>query len=129
MQKKKHEQLGMNAGSAAHRLLRDILFKLVSEAGYKCFRCGGEMTRENYSIDHKEPWLDSEDPAKLFFDLDNVAFSHRRCNYGRARRPYQKYASKQEREEARRKREAQKPRRKRVYNPAWRRDYYRRTGK
>jgi recombinational DNA repair protein RecR len=28
----------------------------------------------------------SEDPVKLFFDLDNIAFSHLRCNVSAAKR-------------------------------------------
>ena len=37
------------------------------------------------SIDHKTPWLHSEDPRGLFFDIDNIAFSHKSCNYSAAR--------------------------------------------
>lgn len=84
---KKTNQLGVNPSTAAHRLRTDILFAFVKEKGCVCFRCGGELTRETFSIDHKVPWLDTEDPRKAFFDLDNIAFSHKSCNYGEARRP------------------------------------------
>lgn len=77
---KKQTQLGMNPGTASNRLVKDILFKFVSEAGHTCYRCGKEMSRENFSIEHKKPWLDSEDPKAMFFDLDNIAFSHLKCN-------------------------------------------------
>jgi hypothetical protein len=83
---KKHQQLGMNAGTASHRLVKDILFRFVVEAGHTCFRCGGALTRESFSIEHKEAWLDSADPKAMFFDQNNIAFSHLGCN-ARAKRP------------------------------------------
>lgn len=84
---KKSEQLGMNPSTASHRLVKDILWKLIVDTGNdKCFQCGSEMTRENFSIEHKTPWLDSEDPLGLFFDLNNISFSHHSCNVGSARK-------------------------------------------
>lgn len=82
---KKKNQLGMDPGTASNRLIKDLLFKMLSERGDKCFQCGLDMTRSNFSIEHKVPWLDSEDPVGLYFDLDNVAFSHRSCNVGARR--------------------------------------------
>lgn len=86
--KKKSEQLGMSHGSANHRLRKSILFEFVNRLGYAdCFQCGEIIeTIEEFSIDHKVPWLDSKDPKKLFFDLENIAFSHIKCNCGAARR-------------------------------------------
>lgn len=85
---KKIEQLGQHHSTAAHKLLKDIMFKLIVQTGQDiCFQCGGYLDRENYSIEHKEPWLDSVDPVKMFFDLDNIAFSHKRCNIAAARKP------------------------------------------
>lgn len=92
MQKKKDDQLGMPLGTASHRLRMAIMFKLVAEAGHLCFRCGGELTLESFSIEHKIPWLHSEDPIELFFDLDNIAFSHLGCNM-KAKRISKKYQS------------------------------------
>lgn len=77
---KKKDQLGMNPSTAAHRLRVDLLFKFVIELGYTCYRCDKELTRETFSIEHKEPWLNSSDPVGKFFDLDNIAFSHKSCN-------------------------------------------------
>ena len=85
-------QLGMNAGTASHRLVRDILFKFILDAGHTCYRCKGILTREDFSIEHKEPWLDSSDPVKLFFDLNNIAFSHKSCNYATVRKVQKNYA-------------------------------------
>jgi hypothetical protein len=77
---KRNEQLGMNAGTASHRLVKDILFDFVSKSGCVCYRCGEKMCRETFSIEHKTPWLDSDNPVGLFFDLSNISFSHRICN-------------------------------------------------
>lgn len=96
---KKAKQLGMNPSTASGRLLRDLLFKFVTEAGCKCYRCGGVLTRGTFSIEHKEPWLDSEDPQGLFFDLSNIAFSHLSCNV-KASRNNKKYHSEGERKAA-----------------------------
>lgn len=77
---KKQKQLGMVYGSAWNLLRKRILFKLVQDAGLDiCFRCGLRIeTDDEFSIDHKEDWIDV-DPA-LFWDLENIAFSHLKCN-------------------------------------------------
>lgn len=51
---------------------------------------------DELSIEHKTPWLDSEDPKALFFDLNNIAFSHLSCNVSAAKHPNKKYASEEE---------------------------------
>ena len=83
---KKQEQLGMNPSTASNRLVKDILFKLITDAGHVCFQCGKSMLRSNFSIEHKTPWLDSENPVGLYFDLNNIAFSHLKCNVEVARK-------------------------------------------
>lgn len=83
----KNEQLGMNPSTASGRLVKDLLFDFVQKAGIKCHHCDGEMTRETFSIEHKTPWLHSENPKELFFDLENISYSHMACNYGAANRP------------------------------------------
>lgn len=94
MSNKKSEQLGMNSSTAQARLLRDILFSLVVETGKNvCHHCGGEITRDDFSIEHIEPWLDSDDPKGVFFDLKNISFSHLRCNVAAARRPTAKHGT------------------------------------
>lgn len=77
----------MDPGTAANRLVKDLLFDFVVKAGGVCFRCGEPMTRQDFSIEHKEAWLDSSDPVGRFFDLENIAFSHLRCNASAACRP------------------------------------------
>jgi hypothetical protein len=83
---KKHQQLGMNPSTAQQRLVKDLLFKLATDAGHACHHCKQSLTRDTFSIEHKKPWLDSAEPRKLFFDLSNIAFSHQECNFRAARR-------------------------------------------
>lgn len=80
MTDKKKQQLGMNPSTAQGRLLKDILWSFVDTSGSLCFQCGNKMSRDNFSIEHKIPWLDSEDPVGLFFDMENIGFSHLTCN-------------------------------------------------
>ena len=84
---KKAEQLGMPHGTASNRLRKSIIFNLLKKANENfCFQCSGEIESEKeLSIEHKVPYLDSENPKELFFDLDNIAFSHLSCNVGAAR--------------------------------------------
>lgn len=85
---KKKQQLGMNESTASHRLLKDILWDFITKYRVnKCFHCKKPMTRDDFSIEHKKPWLDSEDPEGLFFDLKNISYSHKSCNFAAARRP------------------------------------------
>ena len=77
---RKSQLLGMNFVTARNRLDRDLLFKFALLLGHKCYRCGGELVREDFSVDHKENWSEAADPVRAFFDLDNIAFSHIHCN-------------------------------------------------
>lgn len=95
---KKKLQLGMNPSTASGRLVKDILFSFIKDR--PCCKCGQPMTRETFSIEHLVPWLDSNDPVKTYFDLDNIDFSHLKCNVSDARRGNQKYFTEQERKEA-----------------------------
>lgn len=81
---KKAQQLGMNPSTAQQRLVKDLLWEHVA-SHTPCHRCGGDMSRDTFSIEHLVPWLDSEDPVGLFFDLENVGFSHLACNVGASR--------------------------------------------
>jgi hypothetical protein len=86
---KKNSQLGMDAGTAANQLRKMILFNLIQYTGRDiCFHCNKKITTERQlSVEHIVPWLDSENPIGLFFDLDNISFSHLSCNSGAARKP------------------------------------------
>lgn len=90
MSDKKKQQLGMNPSTASNRLVKDVLWSLVQETGKdNCCKCGFPMSRETFTIEHIEPWLDSENPLELYFDLTNIAFSHHSCNVGTRRREKQ----------------------------------------
>lgn len=77
---RKAQLLGMNFVTARNRLDRDLLFAFAKKLGHKCHRCGKDLTRDTFSVDHIENWSMSDDPVKAFFDIDNVAFSHMWCN-------------------------------------------------
>jgi hypothetical protein len=85
---KKEAQLGMSRGKANNILRRSILFRLVQMCELDvCYQCEKKIeTVEELSVEHKVPWLDSDNPTGLYFDLDNIAFSHRSCNYRAARK-------------------------------------------
>ena len=85
--KKKKEQLGMAIGTASGQLKKNILFDLLTQLGKNiCHQCSKPIeTSGELSIEHKIPYLDSDDPIGLFFDLNNIAFSHLVCNCGAAR--------------------------------------------
>ena len=86
MSDKKKMQLGMNPSTASHRLVKDVLWSLIVKTEqHDCCKCGEPMSRETFSIEHLDPWLDSDDPVGLYFDLDNIGFSHLRCNVADAR--------------------------------------------
>ncbi|XAI97427.1 hypothetical protein [Leptolyngbya phage Lbo-JY46] len=85
---KKADQLGMPIGTASGKLRKSIIFNLIKKLNeHYCFQCGAEIESENeLSIEHKTPYLDSKNPKELFFDLNNIAFSHLDCNIKAARK-------------------------------------------
>lgn len=110
---KKFEQLGINPSTAQGRLVKDLLWNFILETGRnKCFHCDEEMDRESFSIEHKTPWLDSEDPVGLYFDLNNISFSHLSCNCRASRRG--KYETDEDRLKARRESNKNSMRRRRL---------------
>lgn len=88
MKKSTHEkerQLGLHPATAANRLKVDLLHSFAVQLGHKCYRCGGVLDRETFSVEHKVPWLHTDNPTEMFFDLGNIAFSHLSCNVGNKR--------------------------------------------
>ena len=87
IKEKKTKQLGMNPSTASNRLRKSILFSFAQKLGHAwCYQCATEITDiDRFTIEHKKPWLDSDNPVDTFFDLDNIAFSHAECNYAAAR--------------------------------------------
>lgn len=76
----KSKQLGMPFGTANHRLRKQLLFRYVVRCGDNfCYKCTLEITTiEDFSIEHKKPWQGISND--LFWDLDNIAYSHLKCN-------------------------------------------------
>ena len=84
---KKNEQLGMPFGTANNRLRKIVLFELLKKHGENiCFQCGNIIESvDELSLEHKVPWLNSENPQNFFFNLENIGFSHLCCNVGARR--------------------------------------------
>jgi hypothetical protein len=74
------QQLGMSHGAAASRLRKNILFSLLKELNKNaCSKCLLLIESvDDLSIEHIKPWENRS--ADLFWDLDNIAFSHSDCN-------------------------------------------------
>jgi L-rhamnose isomerase len=87
IKKEKTKQLGMDPGTASNRLKKNLLFEFAKRLDmHWCYQCGAEIEDcDKFTVEHKTPWLHSEDPKGLFFDIDNIAFSHKSCNYSAAR--------------------------------------------
>ncbi len=77
---KKAEMLGMPFGTACGRLRKRIMLRLLQRLNDDlCFKCGRQIeSAEELSIEHKRPWYGVD--AALFWDLENIAFSHLACN-------------------------------------------------
>jgi hypothetical protein len=84
---KREKQLGMGHGKAQAILRKIIMFDMAKRLNVNfCYKCGSEIENiDDFTIEHKEPWLDSENPNELFFGMDNIAFSHFICNVSTAR--------------------------------------------
>ena len=80
----KDRLLGMSHGTASNRLRKMILFDLLQQFDFDhCFRCDQQIEDiDDLSIEHMTPWQGADDPKATFFDLENIAFSHLRCNIG-----------------------------------------------
>ena len=72
--------LGMPFGTACNRLRKLILFDLLRKHGENvCFKCSQIIeTPDELSIEHKRPWEGVS--VELYWSLENIAFSHLRCN-------------------------------------------------
>lgn len=84
--KNKSDFLGMSYGKANHLLRKSILFHYIVKCGEDfCFRCNDKIVNiEELSIEHKKDWLNVSE--LLFWDLDNITFSHLKCNINAQKR-------------------------------------------
>jgi HNH endonuclease len=78
--KRKTEFLGMPHGTAVGRLRKNVLFHILKKHGENvCERCKGTIEKvEDLSLEHIKPWENVS--VDLFWDLENIAFSHLHCN-------------------------------------------------
>lgn len=75
----KERQLGIKLGTANHRLRKSVMWKLIQETNRtNCFRCSKPLTLSTFSIDHVVPWRGND--TALFWDINNIEFSHLTCN-------------------------------------------------
>lgn len=75
------QKLGQGFTSARKLLLKKIVWDFIVKCDLnKCFRCGLPMSFEDYSLEHKVAWYNSEISKDLYFDLDNISYSHAKCN-------------------------------------------------
>jgi hypothetical protein len=95
----KSAQLGMPFGTAMARLRKSIMFEMAQELKRNtCFHCKTKIeTIDDFSIEHKGPWQRSADPVTAFFGLNNISFSHFKCNIGAAFRSSKLGETEQER--------------------------------
>ena len=80
----------MSISTASSRLFKILLFEnLKRDGSCICYRCQKKINSpEDLSIDHKIPWMYKNNAIDLFFDLKNIAFSHRSCNSSDRRCPF-----------------------------------------
>jgi len=85
---RKTQLLGESFSKAAHKLRKNLLFQLAKQLNLlTCHQCGQPIeTVDEMSIEHIEAWMSAPNPRESFYDLNNVAFSHLRCNSGAANR-------------------------------------------
>jgi hypothetical protein len=91
----KADVLGESWGAANSKLRKSILFHLAGLLDFlECYRCGHLIEHINdFSIEHKKSWMSSSTPIEDFYDIDNISFSHIRCNVGAANSSRKKYES------------------------------------
>jgi len=79
--KRREKLLGESYNQANRKLWKNVLFMLVKKSRMdRCHVCKRKI-KDPYdlTLEHKIPWESSENP-ELFYDLDNIAFSHKKCN-------------------------------------------------
>ncbi len=81
------KQLGLSHATASNRLKKSLLFNFAQKLDMDtCFQCGEKIENiDEFSIEHKIPWRHSKNSVNLFFNLDNIAFSHLKCNTSASR--------------------------------------------
>src|SRR5437870_3928269 len=80
--RKKLELLGINHSTAHNRLYKMVMLKLLNRLGLDlCYRCRSTINDyRQLSLEHTKGWQLSVNPVEAFFDLENISFSHLKCN-------------------------------------------------
>ncbi len=92
------ESIGHSQMAHANRvLMKDLVFDYAQQLGLtNCLRCGKPLTRGDFTLDHKTPWRGMDNAKELFFDIENIRFSHFSCNSSAPKRTskhgYSRYA-------------------------------------
>lgn len=109
--KKKANVLGMPYGTANGKLKKNLMFNLVCKLNLNiCFHCNTEINKvEEFSIEHKIPWLNSDKPVELFFNLENISFSHLKCNVDAGAKLPKLYANNKLKNQAKHQRRKSRP--------------------
>jgi hypothetical protein len=78
--------LGLPVSKASHTLKKRLFFNFLKQLNLDiCYRCNNKiLSAEELSVDHKIEWR--YDKPELFWDLNNIAYSHRKCNKPRSRK-------------------------------------------
>jgi len=84
----KTAQLGVPFGTASGRLRKILLYDMAKRLNEDtCYRCKLKIINiDDFSIDHKINWLHSGRAVELFFNINNIVFSHVLCNNLAARK-------------------------------------------
>ena len=72
--------LGQNISTATHTLRINVMHSMADRLGLlECPKCDSRIeSARDLSIDHIDPWRGVS--AELFWDLDNIQFTHKWCN-------------------------------------------------
>ncbi len=86
---KYNKVLGDEYGRCNHRLKQKYIFHLIKSADENvCYRCGQPIeSSDDLSYEHKISWIPSKENGfigdkNLYYDLNNLCFSHIFCNCG-----------------------------------------------
>ncbi len=84
-----YDLLNMEFGKANHRLFRKIMFEWCVQLGLnECTKCHKTINKiEEWTVEHIRPWHSANvdaDKKALYFDLNNIGYSHLHCNCGSA---------------------------------------------
>jgi len=73
--------LGDETKAARFKLLRALAYEYMKMKFHGlCHNCHKFVEREDFSLEHIIPWMNSFDPKRFFYDVQNLTISHISCN-------------------------------------------------